>query len=78
MSDDKLLKEARARWLSYPEAKIVLEAALEQRPFLRGMNPNEDLQKQAEKMLFDTGRQQGFDLLMNFLRGNTEWQNRRK
>ena len=55
-----------------------MEAAVEERPFLRGVNPNEDLDKQAERMLFDTGRQQGFDLLMNYLRGNQEWQNRNK
>ena len=64
-----LLEEARMRWLSYPEARIVLEAAEELRPFLRGMNPTEDLQKQAEKLLFASGEQRGFDKLMTFLRG---------
>jgi hypothetical protein len=66
---DRRVEDARMRWLAYPEAKIVLEAALEQRPFLRGITPQEDLNKQAERMLFDTGRQWGFDLLMSFLRG---------
>lgn len=56
--------------MAYPEAKIVLEAAEELRPFLRGMNPNEDLQKQAEKLLFASGEERGFNKLMQFLRGN--------
>ena len=71
-------KECLTRLRELPEFRIVMEAAEEKRPFLRPMNPNENLDEQATKMLFDSGAQSGFDLLMNYLRGHTEWQNNRK
>jgi len=72
------LAEALARLRHTPEFKEVIEAAEKERPFLRPLKPEVDLNKQANRMLFDQGRQDGFDMLMNFLRGNDEWQSRNK
>ena len=72
------LAEALARLRSSVEWKEVMGAADDMRPFLRAMNPNDNLDEQANKMLFLSGQQSGFDMLMNFLRGNEEWQNRNK
>jgi hypothetical protein len=55
-----------------------MEAAEDERPFLRAMIPKKNLDEQATEMLFISGRIDGFDLLMNFLRGTDEWQNRSK
>jgi len=72
------LAEALTRLRHTPEFKEVMEAAEDMRPFLRAMNPNESLQEQANKMLFRSGEQTGFDMLMNYLRGTDEWQSRNK
>lgn len=62
-------KEALARLQMYPEFRVVMEEAAEKRPFLRPMTPKKDLQAQASQMLYDQGCIDGFDLLMNHLRG---------
>ena len=72
------IEEAMVRLRAYPEFRVVMEAAEDERPFLRPMIPKEDLDKQAVQMLHTSGRIEGFDLLMNFLRGNDEWQSRSK
>lgn len=72
------LAEALARLRHTVEFKEVMEAAEDQRPFLRPLKPDDDLDKQANRLLYDQGRKDGFDLLMNFLRGSDEWQSRNK
>lgn len=62
-------KEALARLQMYPEFRVVMEEVAEKRPRLRPMTPGKDFQMQASQMLYDQGRIDGFDLLMNYLRG---------
>lgn len=71
-------KECLARLREIQEFRIVLEAVEKERPLVHPMSPNRSLDEQATKMLFESGQQSGFDLLMNYLRGNSEWQNRNK
>ena len=63
------VQEALRRLHSTVEWKVVIEAAETQRPFLRRMKPTEPIDKQASQMLYDQGRMDGFDLLMNLIRG---------
>jgi hypothetical protein len=71
-------KEALARLRAYPEFEIVMRAAEDERPFLHPLNPKDDLDKQANRALWESAARTGFDLLMNYMRGHSEWQNRRK
>ena len=72
------IEEALVRLRSYPEFRVVMEAAEEKRPFLRAMNPTDALDHQAQRLLWDSAMQRGFDLLMNYMRGTDEWQSRNK
>jgi len=72
MTEQEALIKLRMR----PEFAVVMEALLDRRPSLLLLVPSKDLQEQATKLLYETGRRQGFDDLVNYLRGNDEWQNR--
>ena len=63
------VQEALQRLHSTVEWKVVMEAIDRSnlRPRRGRMKPKESIEQQAAQMLFDQGRQDGFDLLMNFL-----------
>lgn len=61
--------EAIARLRSYPEFRVVMEEIYKQRPTIMPMDPGKDLQKEAARLLYVSGEQNGFDNLMVILRG---------
>jgi hypothetical protein len=71
------IKEALIRLRHTPEFKAVIKAA-PKRPFLRTASPDITPDQAASQVLFDSGMQRGYDLLMNYLRGTDEWQSRNK
>lgn len=62
------LSEALARMHASLEFQTVIKAAQETRPIIFPMDPNKgSIEEQAAKLMYLSGQQNGWDLLMMFL-----------
>lgn len=66
------LSEALSRLRSTPEFQIILQEAAKQRPLLFPLDPKQPFEQQAGMAMYQSGAQNGFDLLYLFLRGKHE------
>ncbi|MGH9427646.1 MAG: hypothetical protein ACRD2L_15250 [Terriglobia bacterium] len=63
------LPEALGRLRSTAEFQIIMTEAAKMRPSLFPMDPKQPLEQEAVKAMYDSGMQNGFDLLYQWLRG---------
>ena len=61
-------KEAIKRLRSSPEFQIVMKEAESRRPFLSPFDPSKETDQQL-KWIYDSGQQNGFDILFQYLGG---------
>ena len=61
------LSEALARMHASQEFQAVMKEAQNHRPLLFPMDPSKPIEDQAAKLMYLSGQQNGWDLLMGFL-----------
>lgn len=64
------LSEALSRMRSTVEFQVIIEEAAKKRPLLFPLDPKQPFEQQAAKAMYESGMQNGFDLLYQWLRGN--------
>lgn len=63
------LTEALARMRSTVEFQTAMKEAAEMRPLLFPLDPKQPFEQEAAKALYQSGMQNGFDLLYQWIRG---------
>lgn len=62
-------EEALMRMRSSLEFQVVIKEAESKRPVIFPMDPQQPYEQQAAKAMYQSGMQNGFDLLYQFIRG---------
>ena len=62
-------QEAFARLRGSVEFEAIMKEAAEKRPLIFPMDPKQPFEQEAAKAMYQSGMQNGFDLLYQWLRG---------